>query len=180
MSWNNVTVLIVIKKTDSKKTNKDLKLTFMKLWNSNNKSDDSNSYTYTNNDENSNRDKNDNVPRRQPSNSNGRCRMSLSRGTVETASLSRRQSLSTLNCNSGKNQREARRKHRVIARKHYPGKWCTEWNFSKEGGMKIFKGAASAHELLVPQNLMFLWNLMPCEQRSAIDGIGWSLGNARW
>ena len=99
---------------------------------------------------NTNIDEKTNVPRRQPSNSNGRRETSPNRDTIEPTNLNRRQALRILNCNSDEKQREMRRKRRMLASKHYPGKWCIEHEFSKEDEMKIFKGIADACELLVP------------------------------
>ena len=98
---------------------------------------------------NTNRDENTNVPIRQPSNSNGRHRASPNRDTIEPASLSRRQALRILNCNSDENQREIHRKHRALVRKCHPGKFCVECESSKEDSMKIFKGIEHACELLL-------------------------------
>ena len=104
---------------------------------------------------NANRDESANSPRRQPSKSNGRRGMSPNRDIVEPTNMRRRQAIMILRCNSDENQRDTRRKCRMLARKYHPSKWRVECVFSKEDSMHVFKGIANACEFLVLQNLKF-------------------------
>ena len=45
-------------------------------------------------------------------------------------------------------KREVRRKHRSLARKCHPGKWCEECNFAKAESEEVLKNLSNAHALL--------------------------------
>ena len=91
---------------------------------------------------------NNSTPRRQTPSSDSRCKMSPNGEIIELTNMSRRQALWILDCDHDENPRETRRKHMMLVRKHHPDKWRDVHEFSREDGMKIFKGIANACEVV--------------------------------
>ena len=91
---------------------------------------------------------NNSAPRRQTPNVDSRHEMSPNKEIIEPTNMNRRQALRILDCDHDENTREVHRKHRMLARKHHPEKWRDAHEFSREDGMKIFKGIANAYEVV--------------------------------
>ena len=90
------------------------------------------------------------VPRRSAnSDSRGRYIIVPSRIALLLVCAPRRKVLGALNCEPSDNTKEARRKCMMMVRKHHPGKWCEGHTFNRENGECVFKGALSAHDIVI-------------------------------
>ena len=71
-----------------------------------------------------------------------------SRNAAAQLGIEKLQASLFLGCDENEDAKEARRKHRKIARKNHLGKWCEQCNFSRSEGERVFKGIANAHGML--------------------------------
>ena len=70
------------------------------------------------------------------------------RKTEGVASVTQTEACVTLTVSRMCCEREVRRKHRLLARKCRPDKWCEDYNFTKAESEEVFKNLSNVHALI--------------------------------